>query len=99
MQATAVPQATTDRRMQAIQGARERSRAEHAAEVESRVDRAREANLRAARQIRASRADVVYDEIDREVLLRRLDEPRRRGRNEDGVVTMGIGWSVDGRNL
>lgn len=99
MQATAAPQATIDRRMQALQGARERSRAEHAEAMEAITTRARETNVRASRQMRASRADVVYDEIDREAVLRRLDEPRRRTRNEEGVVTMGIDWSVDGRNL
>lgn len=99
MQATVAPQATIDRRMQALQGARERSRAEHAEAMEAITNRARETNARASRQMRASRADVVYDEFDWEVVLRRLDEPRRRTRNEEGVVTMGIGWSVDGRNL
>lgn len=99
IQARAVPQATIDRRMQALQGTREQSMAAHADAVEARVNRAREANVRALRQSRASRADVVSDEIDREVLLRRLDEPRRRPRSEDGVTTMGIGWSPQGRNL
>ena len=99
LQSNTSPQVTTDRRIQAIQEARERSRAEHADAVEAITNRAREANARGSRQMRASRADVVYDEIDREVLLRRLDEPRRRPRNEEGVITMGIGWSVDGRNL
>ena len=100
IQARAVPQATIDRRMQALQGAREQPLAAHADAAEARVYRPREANVRALRQNRASRADVVYDEIDREVLLRRLDEPaRQRPRNEDGVTTMGIGWSPEGRNL
>ena len=99
IQARAVPQAATDRRMQALQDAGEQTMAAHADAVEARVNRAREANVRALRQSRASRADVVYDEIDREVLLRRLDEPRRRPRSEGGVTTMGIGWSPEGRNL
>jgi len=86
-------------RMQALQEARERTRPQHAEPMEVPTNRAREANARAFRQMRASRADVVYDEIDREAVSRRLDEPRRRTRTEDGVVTMGIGWSVDGRNL
>ena len=99
VQARAVPQATIDRRMQALQGAREQTMATHADAVEARVNRAREANVRALRQSRASRADIVYDEIDREFFLRRLDEPRRRLRSEDAVTTMGIGWSPEGRNL
>lgn len=99
MQATAAPQATIDRRMQGLQGTRERSRAEHVDAMEVITNRARETNARASRQMRASRADVVYDEIDQDVVSRRLNEPRRRTRIEDGVVTMGIGWSVDGRNL
>lgn len=98
-QVTGVPQATLDRRMQAIQGVQERSRAEHADAVEAITNRARETNARVSRQIRTSRNDVVYDEIDREVLSRRLDDPRRRPRSDEGVVTMGIGWSVDGRDL
>ena len=62
--------------------------------VEARVNRAREANLRNVRQTRASRGpDVMYDEIDREVLF------RRRERGDVGVTTMGIGWSVEGRYL
>ena len=89
-----------ERRMQAIQGARERSRAEHPDTVEAFSVRVRETNARFARQMRASRADVVYDEIDRDVPSRRYEDPRRRAaRSEDGVVTMGIGWDVDGRNL
>lgn len=99
MQATAAPYAPIDRGMQSLQGARERSRAEHVDAMDVITHRARETNARASRQMRASRADVVYDEIDREVVSRRLDEPRRRTRIEEGVVTMGIGWSVDGRNL
>lgn len=98
-QATAAPQATIDHRIQALQGARERSRAEHIEAMEVTTNRARETNARASRQMRASRADVVYDEIDREVVSRRMDEPRRRTRMENGVVTMGIGWSVDGQKL
>lgn len=99
VRATATPHTTLDRRMQAIQGARERSRAEHADAVEAITNRARETNARISRQMRASRADAAYDDTDHEVPSRRLDEPRRRTRNEEGVVTMGIGWSVDGRDL
>ena len=98
-QATTAPQQTLDRRMQAIQGARERSRADHTDAVEAIANRTRETNARVSRQTRASRADVVYDEVDREVLSRRLDDPRRRPRYDEGPVTMGIGWSLDGRNL
>ena len=82
MQATAVQHATQDRRLQSAQGPQAR-------ELEARGNRARD---HALRQMRAAhgRADVVYDEIDRELLLRRYRE---------GLITMGIGWSEDGRNL
>lgn len=55
-------------------------------------------NAGSLRQMRAAhgRADVVYDEIDRELLLRRS---QRNFRRDEGLVTMGIGWSEDGRNL
>lgn len=88
VQATAAQQATLDR-------PREQSMAEHA--VEARGIRARD-NARSLRQMRAAhgRADVVYDEIDRELLLRRYQRSPRR---EEGLITMGIGWSEDGRNL
>ena len=80
--------------MQAMQGAREQTMVGIADAVEARVNRAREANLRNLRQTRASRgADVMYDEIDREVLF------RRRERGDVDVTTMGIGWSVEGRYL
>ena len=90
-------QSHMDRRtqaLQALQGAREQSMVGIADAVEARVNRTREANLRNSRQARASRgADVMYDEIDREVLF------RRRERGDVGVTTMGIGWSVEGRYL
>lgn len=92
MQATVAPQATLDRRMQALQGARDRSRAEVRAEVEAIANRAREGNPPNASEIRALRADMLYEQIDR-------FGPTRRTPHGDGVVTMGIGWSVDGRNL
>ena len=98
-QATAVPQANIDRHIEAIQGARERFMAEHADVTEATTDRASQPNARPSRHTRANRADLVHDEIDRETLSRRLDEPRRRTRNDEGIVTMGIGWSPDGRNL
>ena len=88
------PQSHMDRRMQALQGAREQTMVGIADAVEARVNRTREANLRNLRQTRASRGpDVMYDEIDREVLF------RRRERGDVGVTTMGIGWSVEGRYL
>lgn len=83
-----------DRRMQALQGAREQTMVGIADAVEARVNRARETNLRNARQARASRgADVMYDETDRDILI------RRRERGDMGVTTMGIGWGVEGRYL
>ena len=101
MQTTASSQAASNRRMEASQGARERSRAEHAdaVAVEAFTNRARETIARSSRQMRASRPDAAHDDIDREILSRRLDEPWRRARNEEGLYTMGVGWSVDGRNL
>lgn len=99
MQATAVQQATLDRRLQSAQGpqAREQMMVEHAEALEARGNRARD-NARSLRQMRAAygRADVVYDEIDRELLLRRY---RGSNRGREGLITMGIGWSEDGRNL
>lgn len=90
VQATAVQPATLDR-------PREQVPAEHADTLDARANRARD-NARSLRQMRAThgRADVVYDEIDRELLLRRYQRSPRR---EEGLITMGIGWSVDGRNL
>ena len=90
VQATAVQQASLDR-------IREQIMAEHADPSEARGSRARE-NARSLRQMRAAhgRADVVYDGVDREFLLRRYQRSPRR---EEGPITMGIGWSEDGRNL
>ncbi|KAF6240984.1 hypothetical protein HO173_000777 [Letharia columbiana] len=90
VQATAVQQATLDRPNELMM-------VEHADALEARGNRARD-NVRSLRQMRAahSRADVVYDEIDRELLLRRYQRSPRR---EAGLITMGIGWSEDGRNL
>ena len=90
VQATAVQPATLDR-------PREHVPAEHADTLDARANRARD-NARSLRQMRAThgRADVVYDEIDRELLLRRYQRSPRR---EEGLITMGIGWSEDGRNL
>lgn len=89
-QATAVQQATLDR-------PREQMIVEHADALEARGNRARD-NARSLRQMRAAhgRADVVYDEIDRALLLRRY---QRSSRREEGLTTMGLGWSEDGRNL
>ncbi len=88
VQATAVQQASLDR-------IREQIMAEHADALGARGNRARDASLR---QMRAAqgRADVVYDEVDRELLLRRFYRSPRR---EADLTTMGIGWSGDGRNL
>lgn len=90
VQATAVQQASQDR-------IREQIMTEHADALEARGSRARE-NTRSLRQMRAAhaRADVVYDEVDRELLLRRYQRSPRWGQ---GLVTMGIGWTEDGRNL
>ena len=89
VQATAVQQASLDR-------IREQIMAEHADPLEARGSRARD-NARLLRQTRAAhgRADVVYDGVDREFLLRRY----QRSPREEGPITMGIGWSEDGRNL
>ena len=89
-QATAVQQASLDR-------IREQMTAEHVDALEARGNRARD-NARSLRQMRAAhaRADVVYDEIDRELLMRRTQRSPRRG---EGLTTMGIGWSEDGRDL
>ena len=95
----AVPQIGPDRRMQPAQGAQERPRADHTEAMEAIVSRTRETNARSFRQTRAHRADFAHDETDREILSRRTEEPRRRRRFEEGVVTMGLGWSVDGRKL
>ena len=98
LQAAGTPRATIDRRMSAFLNSRERSRNEQVEAMEAITNRTRE-NLARARYIRNSRADVD-DEISREQeMLRRLDEPRRRPRSDDGVVTMGIGWDPDGRHL
>lgn len=90
VQATAVQQTTVDR-------SREQTMVEHADALETRGNRVRD-NARSLRQMRAGhgRADVVYDEIDRESLLRRY---QRTPRQQEGLATMGIGWSEDGRNL
>lgn len=94
IQGTAVQQATLDRRLQSAQGpqAREQMLVEHADALEARGNRARD-NARSLRQMRAAhgRADVVYDEIDRELLLRRYPGSTRGG---EGLITMGIGWST-----
>ncbi len=88
-QATAVQQATLDR-------PREQVVVENADVLDARGNRARD-NARTLRQMRAvhGRADVVYDETDRELLLRRYQRSPRR----QELITMGIGWSEDGRNL
>ena len=90
VQATAIQQVSLDR-------IREQIMAERADSLEARGNRARE-NARSLRQMRAahSRADVVYDGVDREFLLRRY---QRSPQQEEGPITMGIGWSEDGRNL
>ena len=89
-QATAVQQASLDR-------IREQVMTEHADALEARGTRARD-NARSLRQMRAAhaRADIVYDEVDRELLLRRYQRSHRPG---EGLTTMGIGWSEDGRDL
>ena len=90
VQAAAVQQASLDR-------IREQIVAEHADALGARGSRARD-NARSLRQMRAAhaRADVVYDEVDRELLSRRYQRSPRR---VAGLVTMGIGWSGDGRDL
>ena len=90
VQASAVQQASLDR-------IREQIVAEHADALGARGSRARD-NARSLRQMRAAhaRADVVYDEVDRELLSRRYQRSPRR---VAGLVTMGIGWSGDGRDL
>ena len=87
---TAVQQASLER-------IREQIVAEHADALGARGGRARD-NARSLRQMRAAhaRADVVYDEVDRELLSRRYQRSPRR---VAGLVTMGIGWSGDGRDL
>ena len=89
-QATAIQSAVLD-------PAREQMTVEDADTTEARRDRARD-NPRSLRQMRAaySRADVLYDEIGRELLLRRY---RRISSRMNGIITMGIGWSEDGRRL
>ncbi|KAM0801734.1 hypothetical protein BDR22DRAFT_888194 [Usnea florida] len=81
----------------AFDPAREQMAIEDADTVEAQRDRTRD-NPRSLRQMRAaySRADVLYDEIGRELLLRRY---RRISGRMNGTSTMGIGWSEDGRNL
>ena len=90
VQATAVQQASLDR-------IREQIMAEHADALEAWGNSARE-NARLLRQTRAAhaRADVVYDEVDRGLQSRRNQGSPRR---EEGLITMGIGWSEDGRDL
>ena len=90
VQATAVQQASLDR-------IREQIMAEHADALEAWGNSARE-NARLLRQTRAAhaRADAVYDEVDRELQSRRNQGSPRR---EEGLITMGIGWSEDGRYL
>ena len=90
VQATAIQPAALD-------PAREHMTVEDADTSEAQGDRARD-NPRSLRQMRAaySRADVLYDEIGRELLLRRYQRISGRG---NGLVTSGIGWSGDGRNL
>jgi len=99
MQAHGAAQTTTPQHTRALQRASEQTVSAHADVVEARVTRARDANARALRQMRASRADVVYDDGDREDLLRRFGEPRQRRREDAGPTTMGIGWSEGGRHL
>ena len=90
VQATAVQQASLDR-------IREQTMVEHADALEARGNRRVRDNAHSSRQMRAAhtRADV-YDEVDRELLLRRYQRSPRLG---EGLITMGIGWSEDGRNL
>ena len=90
MQAAALQQASLDR-------VRDQIMAEHVDALAARGNRARD-NARSLRQIRAVHdgADVVYDGADRELLLRRY---QRNPGLEEGLITMGIGWSKDGRNL
>lgn len=91
----------SERRMHSPQfpQAREQTMAEQVDGVEARVNRARDATARALRQMRAAhgRAGIMYDEIDREFILRRY---QRSPRGVDAaVMTMGIGWNEDGRSL
>ena len=99
MQATAAQQATLDRRLLSAPGphTREQTMVEHADALEARGDRVRD-NTRSLRQMRTahSRADVVYDEIDRDLLLGRYQGSPI---GEEDIIPMGIGWSEDGRNL
>lgn len=90
-----------ERRVQAtLDHPREQRMVEQAESVEARGNRGNRArdNARSLRQMRAthSRADIVYDEIDRELLISRY---HRSPGLEEGLITMGIGWSEDGRNL
>lgn len=70
----------------------------------ARLERARNtsANMARLRQLhgmtvgRVAAAEAIYDDNELDV-LRRLQETR--GWREEGVGTMGIGWSRDGRNL
>ncbi|KAL6717226.1 hypothetical protein ACLMJK_005141 [Lecanora helva] len=91
------PQAILDRRIEAISNiqAGRGSMRDQIYAVGADTNRTGESHSRSARQMRSRAAD----EIDREMSLRRFEEPMRRTRNEEGVVTTGIGWSVDGRNL
>ena len=81
---------TVDRRVQQQQAAR--------------LERARNtsANMARLRQLhgittgRLGSTEGLYDDNELDI-LRRLQETR--GRREEGVGTMGIGWSEDGRNL
>ena len=99
MQATGTTPTSTSRRTHTSQRAGEQTMTTNAHAYDVRVHRAREANARALRQTRAIRADVP-DELDREVLLRNAEEPRRRRvREDEGPTTMGIGWSEEGRHL
>lgn len=71
----------------------------------ARLERARNissTNMTRLRQLhgmtvgRVAAAEGIYDDNELD-MLRRLQETR--GRREEGVGTMGIGWSGDGRNL
>ena len=79
-------QAASNAQVQSLDRISQQMTGAYADTPEERVRRARDANARAMRR----RADVLHDE---------LPEPRRRMREEDGPVTMGIAWDVDGRNL
>lgn len=86
---------TVDRRAQQQQQATQQA---------ARLERVRNAsaNMQRLRQLhgmtveRARAVENLYDDHDLD-MLRRFQETRRR--HDDGVRTMGVGWSDDGRNL